>query len=89
MTIIDCESYFFEQQALNQKLMLSPKEINTRIIRELEIHVNEVIKKTDGKIMGFHLQLYTQDKVYPSNDLRFLPNADPLGDAELFYDDDE
>jgi len=89
MTVINLETHFIEQQIVNNRLKLSTTEIQNRVIAELESHVKDVMKKSGNKLKGFHIQLYTTDEVYTSNDFRFLPNANPLGDAQDYYEDDE
>ena len=89
MTVIDRESHFIEQQIVNNRLKLNPIAIHNQVLAELETHVKDVMKKSKYKLKGFHIQLYTTDEVYTSNDFRFLPNANPLGDAQDYYEGDE
>jgi len=89
MTVINLESLFIERRIENNRLKLSPIVIHNQVVAELETHIRDVMKKSKHRLKGFHVQLYTTDEVYTSNDFRFLPNANPLGDAQDYYEDDE
>jgi len=89
MTVIDRESLFIERRIENNRLKLSPIVIHNQVVAELESHIRDVMKRSKYKLKGFHIQLYTTDEVYTSNDFRFLPYANPLGDAQDYYEDDE
>ena len=89
MTVIDREAHFIERQIVNNRLKLSDSEINNRMIKELTKEVNDMLKKSGNKLKGFHIHLYANDGVYSASDFTYTPNADPLGDAEVFYDDEE
>jgi len=89
MTVIDFTPHFIEQQIINKRLKLSDSAIHERVVKELKSHVEDMMKKSGYKLKGFHIQLYTTDEVFTSNDLRFLPKANPLGDAIDYYEGDE
>jgi len=89
MTVINLESLFIERRIENNRLKLSPIVIHNQVVAELETHIRDVMKKSKHRLKGFHVQFYTTDEVYTSNDFRFLPYANPLGDAQDYYEDDE
>ena len=88
MTVIDREAHFIERQIANNRLKLSDSEINRRMIKELTREVNDMLKKSGNKLKGFHVHLYANDGVYSASDFTYTPDADPIGDAEVFFDDE-
>ena len=89
MTVIDFTPHFIEQQIINRRLKLSDSEINKRMIKELTREVTDMLKKSGNKLKGFHIHLYANDGVYSASDFTYTPDADPIGDAEVFFDDEE